>query len=85
MTGLAARLYAAAAAEGGNLAISPHSVAVALNLTAYGARGRTRDEIEAVAGDAGKPVDGSEWVELPPRTGSSASGGWPGSRTSRSC
>ena len=64
MPQLAARLYAAAAAEGGNLAISPHSVAVALNLAAYGARGRTREEIEDVVGDAGKPVAGGEWVEL---------------------
>jgi serpin B len=64
VTSLAARLYAALATEPGNLAISPHSVAVALNLAAYGARGRTRDEIEAVVGGAGQPVDGSEWVEL---------------------
>ena len=64
MTCIAARLYAAVAAEGGNVAVSPHSVAVALNLAAYGARGRTRDEIRAVVGDAGKPVDGGEWVEL---------------------
>ena len=64
VTSLAARLYAALAGEPGNLAISPHSVAVALNLAAYGARGRTRDEIEAVVGEAGKPVEGGEWVEL---------------------
>ena len=31
---------------------------------AYGARGRTRDEIEAVVGDAGRPVEGGESVEL---------------------
>jgi serpin B len=69
VTSLAARLYAALAGEAGNVAISPHSVAVALNLAAYGARGRTREEIEAVVGDAGKPVDGGQleddrWVEL---------------------
>jgi serine protease inhibitor len=64
VTSLAARLYAATAADGGNLAISPHSVAVALDLAAYGARGRTREEIETVVGDAGRPVDGGEWVEL---------------------
>ena len=64
MTSLAARLYAAVSAEAGNLAISPHSVAVALNLAAYGARGRTRDEIEAVVAGAGQPVEGGEWVEL---------------------
>ncbi len=64
MTDLAARLYAALAAAPGNLALSPHSVAVALNLTAYGARGRTRDEILAVVDGAGQPVDGTEWVEL---------------------
>ena len=64
MTSLAARLYAALAGEPGNFAMSPHSVAVALNLAAYGARGRTRDEIEAVVGEAGKPVEGDEWVEL---------------------
>jgi serine protease inhibitor len=64
VTSLAARLYAAVSAEGGNLAISPHSVAVALNLAAYGARGRTRDEIETVVAGAGQPVDGGEWVEL---------------------
>ena len=60
MTSLAARLYAAVSAEGGNLAISPHSVAVALNLAAYGARGRTRDEIEDVVAGAGQPVEGGE-------------------------
>ena len=64
MTSLAARLYAAVSAEAGNLAISPHSVAVALTLAAYGARGRTRDEIEAVVAGAGQPVEGGEWVEL---------------------
>jgi serpin B len=76
VTSLAARLYAAVSAEPGNLAISPHSVAVALNLAAYGARGPTRDEIETVVGDAGKPIEGActevraeraskgEWVEL---------------------
>jgi serine protease inhibitor len=64
VTSLAARLYAAVSAQGGNLAISPHSVAVALNLAAYGARGRTRDEIQAVVGEAGRPVEGGEWVEL---------------------
>jgi len=64
VTSLAARLYAAVAAEPGNLAVSPHSVAVALNLAAYGARGRTRAEIEAVVAGAGQPVDGGEWVEL---------------------
>ncbi len=64
MTSLAARLYAALADEPGNLAISPHSVAVALNLAAYGARGRTRDEIESVVAGAGQPVEASEWVEL---------------------
>ena len=68
MTSLAARLYAALAQESGNLALSPHSVAVALNLAAYGARGRTREEIEAVVGGAGQPVDPErwpdEWVEL---------------------
>ncbi len=68
MTSLAARLYAAVSAEGGNLAISPHSVAVALNLAAYGARGRTREEIEAVVAGAGQPVDpetcADAWVEL---------------------
>jgi len=64
VTDLAARLYAALAAEPGNVALSPHSVAVALNLAAYGARGRTREEIEAVVGGAGQPVEGGEWVEL---------------------
>jgi serine protease inhibitor len=64
VTSLAARLYTAVSAEGGNLAISPHSVAVALNLAAYGARGGTRDEIEAVVAGAGQPVEGGEWVEL---------------------
>ena len=64
MSDLAARLYAALAAEPGNLAISPHSVAVALGLAAYGARGRTRDEIRAVVGDAGRPVEGGSEVEL---------------------
>ena len=64
MTSLAARLYAAVSREGGNLAISPHSVAVALNLAAYGARGRTRDEIESVVAGAGQPVEATEWVEL---------------------
>jgi len=68
VTSLADRLYAALAAQHGdrpgNLALSPHSVAVALTLAAYGARGRTRDEIETVVGGAGQPVDGSEWVEL---------------------
>ncbi len=64
MTSLAARMYAALAGEAGNLAVSPHSIAVALNLAAYGARGRTRDEIEAVVGGAGQPVEGGEWVEL---------------------
>jgi serpin B len=64
VTSLAARLYAAFAAEPGNLALSPHSVAVALNLAAYGARGRTREEIEAVVAGAGQPVDGGEWVDL---------------------
>ncbi len=64
MTSLAARLYTALAAEPGNLALSPHSVAVALSLAAYGARGRTREEIEAVVGEAGKPVDGGEWMTL---------------------
>ncbi len=59
MTSLAARLYDALAAEPGNLALSPHSVAVALNLAAYGARGRTREEIEAVVAGAGQPVDGA--------------------------
>ena len=64
MTSLAARLYAALADEAGNLALSPHSVAVALNLAAYGARGVTREEIAAVVGDSGMPVEGGEWVEL---------------------
>ena len=64
MTSLGARLYAALATEPGNLVLSPHSVAVALKLAAYGARGRTREEIESVVGGAGQPVDGSEWVEL---------------------
>jgi len=64
VTSLAARLYAALAAEPGNLALSPHSVAVALTLAAYGARGRTREEIEAVVAGAGRPVDGGEWVTL---------------------
>ena len=64
MTSLAARLYAAVSAEDGNLALSPHSVAVALTLAAYGARGRTREEIEAVVAGAGQPVEESEWVEL---------------------
>ena len=64
MTSLAARLYDAFSAEDGNLAISPHSVAVALTLAAYGARGRTRDEIEAVVAGAGQPVEVGEWVEL---------------------
>ncbi len=64
MTSLAARLYAALAGEPGNLALSPHSVAVALDLASYGARGRTREEIEAVVGGAGSPVEGGEWVEL---------------------
>ena len=66
MTGLAARLYAALADEPGNLAFSPHSVAVALRLAAYGARGPTRSEIEAVlAGEGGPLPDAtrSEWVE----------------------
>ncbi len=64
MTSLAARLYAALTTGAGNLALSPHSVGVALNLAAYGARGRTRGEIEAVVAGAGQPVDGGEWVEL---------------------
>jgi len=64
VTSLAARLYAALAAEPGNLAVSPHSVAVALNLAAYGARGRTREEIDAVVAGAGRPVEASEGVEL---------------------
>ncbi len=64
MSDFAARLYAALAAEPGNLAVSPHSVAVALGLAAYGARGRTRDEIRAVVGDAGRPVEGGSEVEL---------------------
>jgi serpin B len=61
---LAARLYAALASDGGNLAVSPHSVAMALGLAAYGARGRTRDEIRAVVGDEGRPIDGGSEVEL---------------------
>jgi len=64
MTELAARLYAALATEPGNLALSPHSVAVALGLAAYGARGKTLDEIRAVVGDEGRPVDGGTEVEL---------------------
>ena len=44
--------------------MSPHSVAVALGLAAYGARGRTRDEIRAVVGDEGRPVEGGSEVEL---------------------
>jgi serpin B len=35
-----------------------------LGLAAYGARGRTRDEIETVVGGTGGPVPESEWVEL---------------------
>jgi serine protease inhibitor len=61
---LSARLYAALAAEPGNLALSPHSVGVALGLAAYGARGRTRDEIRDVVGEVGRPVDGGSEVEL---------------------
>jgi serpin B len=64
VTSLAARLYAALAVQPGNLAFSPHSIAVALALPAYGARGRTRDEIEAVVAGAGQPLPESEWVEL---------------------
>lgn len=57
MTDLASRLYAALAAEPGNLVCSPYSVAVALDLAAYGARGRTLEELRAVVGDAGRPVE----------------------------
>jgi serpin B len=64
VTDLAGRLYAAIATEPGNLALSPHSVAAALDLAAYGARGRTRDEIETVVDGAGGPLPQSEWVEL---------------------
>ena len=64
MTSLAARLYAALAAEPGNLALSPHSVAVALSLAAYGARGRTRDEILAVIGGGPAASRGASEVEL---------------------
>jgi serpin B len=64
VTDLAARLYAAIAIEPGNLALSPHSVAAALGLVAYGARGRTRAEIEAVVGEGSLELPQSEWVEL---------------------
>jgi serpin B len=45
---LGGALYGQLASAGGNLALSPYSVAVALGMTVNGAAGRTRDEMLAV-------------------------------------
>jgi serpin B len=50
MHGLAGGLYGRLAAEGGNLALSPYSVAVALAMTRNGAAGATATEIDGVLG-----------------------------------